>query len=152
MSHPTKKRGFRVISLGGSTFRWRFSPGAAHSRLTLQGNKSSGRPLDVILVGWRDPWLAICGFREAEGQLVLYTAARNEPEVITPRFVREAIMHGLANGWLPDERGPRLHCAYREGMFSPLSQDRQTLTAGSAEPAIGPDEPARVLVHAQQVR
>jgi hypothetical protein len=130
-----KSRALRSLVVEGRTFRWRFRARVEDSRLTLYGEVSSGQPLRVILPEWRDPWLHICGFHiDAENRLHLATAARNEPAIITPSFARLAVLHGLANGWTPHERGPRLFCFYREGRFSELSQGCETLTAHVAAP------------------
>lgn len=133
MSYPRKvgRRvdAFRSIKIGDCIFRWRFRPGPKESVLILHGPVSSGRPLSVIMAGWRDPWLNLSGFHIYDsGGLVLETKTRNEPETVTPKFAQSAILHALAKGWNPLERGPRLFCIYGSGQFSELSAQRETLT------------------------
>ena len=127
MSHPKKRHGFRAISVKGSAFRWRFHPCADNSHMTVQSATSSGRQLSIVLTGWRDPWLCLSGFNRVEGGLVLHTEAQNEPQVVTAKFAREAILHCLSAGWKPEERGPCLFCVYRGGAFSALSSSLETL-------------------------
>jgi hypothetical protein len=135
MSHPKKKHGFKIIRVEEEMFRWRFYPGPTDSSLKLLGAISSGQPLEITLVGWRNPWFAISGFEiiEEGRELVLRTDAHNEPEIITPKFVREAILHALAHGWTPDKRGPRLFCRYSKGSFSAVSPRLGALLAGVPE-------------------
>lgn len=133
MSYPRKvgRRidAFRSIKIGDRIFRWRFRPGAKESVLILHGPVSSGRPLSVIMAGWCDPWLNLSGFHiDDSGDLVLDTKTRNELGTITPKFAQSAILHALAKGWNPLERGPRLFCIYGGGQFSELSAQRETLT------------------------
>ena len=132
MSYPRKigrrSKALRTIAIGDHIFRWRFRSGAKESALILHGSVSSGQPLSVILVGWRDPWLNLSGFRfDESGDILLETGTRNEPTIVTPKFVRSAILHALAKGWKPLERGPRLFCLHSSGQFSELSAQRETL-------------------------
>jgi hypothetical protein len=133
MTHPKKKKGFRKIDVEGQEFRWHFRPSFDNSYLTLQSTVSSGEKLIVILLGWKDPWLAINGYHLTDGGNVLHLhiAAQNEPEIVTSKFVRTAILHGLANGWKPNDRHPLLYCVYSQGLFSSLTQQRETLVANS---------------------
>jgi hypothetical protein len=137
MSYPKKKHGFKIIYVEEETFRWRFYSGPTDSSLKLLGTISSGQPLEITLVGWRNPWFAISGFEVIEdGQkLVLHTDAHNEPEIVTPKFVREAILHGLAHGWTPNKPGQRLYGRYRDHAFSALSPRLGALLAGALEPS-----------------
>jgi hypothetical protein len=126
MAYPKKvgrgAQALRRILVNGHAFRWRFQPGFEESVLTVCGEASSGRPLHIILRGWRDPWLNITGFvTDDSGALVFSTKTSNEPAIVTPRFVREAILHGLALGWCPYERGAKLFCIYEGGKWSELS-------------------------------
>lgn len=108
-----------------NAFRWRFRAGFAESVLTLCGEMSSGQPLHVILREWRDPWLNIAGFViDDSGVLIFSTNTWNQPAIITPRFAREAILHGLASGWRPHERGGKLFCIYESEKWSELSPCR----------------------------
>jgi hypothetical protein len=115
MSYPRRvgrrAEALRSIRIGDRVFRWRFRPGAKESVLVLHGAVSFGQPLSVILDGWRDPWLDLSGFHFDEGGgLQLATRTRNEPAIVTPKFVRAAILHALTSGWTPLARGPRFYC------------------------------------------
>jgi hypothetical protein len=131
MTHPKKKKSFRTIDVEGQKFRWHFRPSFDNSYLTLQSTVSSGEQLIIILLGWKDPWLAINDFHITDGGNVLdlYTAAQNEPEIITNKFVRTVILHGLANDWKPNDRHPPLYCVYSQGIFSSLTPQLETLVA-----------------------
>jgi hypothetical protein len=92
---------------------------------------SSGQPLHVILPEWRDPWLNIASFViNDSGALRITTNGWNQPAIITPRFAREAILHGLASGWRPHERGAKLFCIYGGGTWSELSPRRTGAITG----------------------
>jgi hypothetical protein len=154
MSYPRRigrrADALRSIRIGGRVFRWRFRPGAKESALVLHGAVSSGQPLSVILDRWRDPWLNISGFRfDESGGMLLETAVRNEPAILTPKFVRLAILHGLANGWTPSARGSRLFCIYSGGTFSELSARRETLVVRRANCG-GANKPI-VFMRAQRI-
>ncbi len=135
MSYPKKKYGFKTIHVEGDTFRWRFYPGPIDSSLKLSGAVSSGQQLEITLVGWRDPIFTISGFEITEEgrKLVLHTDAHNEPEIVTPKFVREAVLHGLAHDWTPNKRGPRLFCRYGNRVFSAISPHLGTLLSGASK-------------------
>ena len=107
-------RGFRPIVVGAHRLRWRFAPGAVDSTLTVVG---PGGRLVVTLVGWRDPWLTLTGATVDGAELVLTTAAVNDPPIVGPGFVRAAIEAALALGWAPAARGPGFDLAHREGQF-----------------------------------
>ena len=138
--------GFRAISVGSRIYRWSFRTGAKHSTLVLYGSVSSGQPLSVVLLDWRDPWFCITGFTvDPNNDVILNTCARNEPAIMTPKFVRSSILHSLANGWLPLKPKPRLFCVYREGNFSELSPTLGTLTRDLADPGNTGQTDASVL-------
>lgn len=90
----------------GMTFRWRFSPKEHDSTLAVYGPISGYQPLLIILRGWQDPWLAFSA------------ANTNEPTVIGPNFVSQAVIYGLGNGWLPSQAGPAMRVDYEGGKFS----------------------------------
>ena len=130
MTHAKKvgrrAQALRRIVVDGNAFRWRFRAGLEESILTVCSEMSSGQPLHIILRGWRDPWLNIVGFvTDDSGALVFSTNISNQPTIITPRFAREAILHGLASGWQPYERGAKLFCIYEGGKWSELSPRQQ---------------------------
>ena len=125
MGYASKKRDFKSIQVNTEKYRWCFR----HGSITLQSMDSSARQLEIVLVGWRDPWLCITGFQISEdGQtLQLQTDAVNEPQVVTAKFARQAISHGLEHGWNPDERGQRVYCAYKDLTFGQLESTRAAL-------------------------
>ena len=111
MSYTKQARGLRRVTVQGMTFRWRFSPKEHAGLLAVYGPTSGRQPLLVTLRGWHDPWL---GFPAA--------AHVNEPTVVGPKFVRRAILYGLANGWLPGQVGAALCVDYESGSF-PVRQN-----------------------------
>jgi hypothetical protein len=132
MTYPKKKKGFRTINVEGQEFRWHFR---WHFRpcfdfhdsyLTLQGTVSSGEQLIVIM---RYPWLAINGFHLTDGGNVFHL--HEAAWIVTSKFARTAILHGLANGWKPNDRRPPLFCVYSEGTFSSLTPQREILISPS---------------------
>lgn len=102
----------------GAPFSWRLEPGRLHSKLVVRGGDSAGQALVVTLTEWRDPWLNVSGVEATEDSIQLYTSARNEPAVISSRFVREVILAGLMYGWQPTQRGQPLALEHRQGAFS----------------------------------
>jgi hypothetical protein len=87
----------RPITVDGMRFRWRFD-----ERLVVVPEGRSSPQLRVEW-GWVD-WL------EPDGP-------GPEPQVVTPRFVADAIRSALAQGWDPDQNGPPLLLAYEGGSF-----------------------------------
>ena len=67
-------------------------------------NVPSARRL-VVDWGWKD-WIETPG--EAEG---------NEPAIVTPKFVREAIQNAVRLGWQPRKKGPRFFIKYKDDSF-----------------------------------
>ena len=118
MAYPKKRRGFRTVTVGADRFRWRLQAGTPDSSLVIQGPESSGQELLVTLRGWQDPWFAISGVRVEGRHLYLETAAHNEPSIITPRFVRRAILFGLAHGWDPSRATAPFRVTYADTTFS----------------------------------
>ena len=112
MSYTKRARGLRRITVQGTTFRWRFSPKERAGLLAVYGPTSGRQPLSVTLRGWHDPWLGCPAARA------------NEPAIIRPKFVRRAILYGLANGWLPGQVGAALCVDYENGSFSVRQNDR----------------------------
>ena len=120
--HPSKRRGFRPITVGGTAFSWRLRPGAKQSTLVVRSSDSSGQALIVTLSDWRDPWLNISGFDVNEDGMQVYTSAVNQPASITAAFVRQAIEAALKRGWDPEARSQPFALEYRGGAFSVSDQ------------------------------
>jgi hypothetical protein len=78
-------------------FRWRFD-----ERLVIVPEGRSGPQLRIEW-GWVD-WLGPDG-------------PDPEPQVVTPRFVADAIRFALAQGWERDGNGPPSLLAYEGGSF-----------------------------------
>ncbi len=87
----------RPIVVDGQRFRWRFD-----GRLVVIPEGRSGPQLRVEW-GWGD-WLE----PEDPGA---------EPEIVTPRFVADAIRTALDLGWQVEKSGPPLHLDVRGGRF-----------------------------------
>lgn len=116
------KKGMRTIAVDGTLYRWRFKAGFPDSDLLIQGTVSPGQQLWVTLRGWQDPWETISVIhviKGGQGLAYLETNARNEPSTITPKFVRQAIVHALAHGWTPTRPAGRLALDYSDGAFLP---------------------------------
>jgi hypothetical protein len=105
MSYAKRTRGLRIITVQDVEFRWRFLPEENNSVLVIYGSTSGCQPLRVTLRGWRDAWLSVP------------SANTNEPSVIKPKFVSQAVIYGLANGWLPSQAGPSLCVSFKDGEF-----------------------------------
>jgi hypothetical protein len=109
MSYPKKRQGRRAITVDGQHYRWKLWPSSPNSRLVVTGSKNGGQRLEIILLGWQDPWLAISGIQVDDGSMTLLTDAANIPEVIASRFIREMIEFGLSQGWNPEFAAPPLN-------------------------------------------
>jgi hypothetical protein len=122
VTRPKKKRGFRSIVVDGSRYQWRFKPGATHSELLLCGARvANGALFRWQLADWRDPWLCIDGFAIEGDRMHLSSAARNEPRVVSPAWVSEAVRAALHLGWRADQPGPTQAGVFRDGAFGPVS-------------------------------
>ncbi len=77
---------------------WRFSD-------VLDVRAADGAMRLVVDTAWQDPWL------ESPDRV------DNEPAVITPRFVEQAINHAMDLGWDPTSK-VAIHLEYRGGAFS----------------------------------
>ena len=116
MTTPRRKKGFRTISVDGRGWRWRLEAGQS-GRLTVYGADSASARLVVELPGF-DPWLSISEVRVIGRTLELSTSAKNEPALVTPAFVRAAILAGLAQGFRPELRGREFLLRFQDGAFS----------------------------------
>jgi hypothetical protein len=117
VSTPRRKKGFRTISVDGTTFRWRLQAGLS-GRLTIYGADSDSARLVVELPGLRDPWLFINEVRVIGKTLELSSSVQNEPALVTPSFVRAAILAGLAQGFRPELRVREFVLRFQDGAFS----------------------------------
>jgi hypothetical protein len=109
MSYPKKRQGRRAITVDGQHYRWKLWPSSPNSRLVVTGSKNGGQRLEIILLGWQDPWLAISGIQVDDAGMTLFTDAANSPAVIASGFVRETIEFGLSHGWNPEVAAPPLN-------------------------------------------
>jgi hypothetical protein len=107
MAFPTRRRGLRSITVNGTVFRWRFTPGEKDSILIVYGHVTGCQALKVHLGSWLE-WLGMY-FPRAESQL---------PKIILPDFTRQAIESGLAGGWTPDEKGVAFEMEWKDEGFS----------------------------------
>jgi hypothetical protein len=103
--------GMRRIVVDGQPFRWRFDD----VLVVIPGDRS--RPQMYVDWGWRD-------HLEAEGPGA-------EPQVVTPRFVAEAIRFAVAHGWPSVTSGHPLRLGFQADGF--------TLSAKRGEPTVAPD-------------
>jgi hypothetical protein len=92
----------RRIVVDGVPYRWRFDD----VLVVIPGDRSG--PQLYVEWGWKD-WL------EPEGP-------GSPPNVVTPRFVAEAIRFAVARGWPSLIEGKPLNLAYRNGVFEDNEQ------------------------------
>ena len=102
MARPKKKSGFRSIKVNEIEYRWRFLPSTPDSILKVTLAETRGQTLVVNMIGWVDPWLSLSGFHFEDDTMYLYSDAQNEPETVTSKFARKAILFALENGWKPE--------------------------------------------------
>ena len=105
-----RPRGFRSITVGAQVLFWQF-------RSNEVSVVAGGSRLVVRLPNWRDPWLSISDVHERDGVLTFGSSARNEPPIVGPGFVRQAVDFALANGWKPLERGRDVKVVFSAGSF-----------------------------------
>ncbi len=46
------------------------------------------------------------------------SSSQTEPQIVTPRFVAQAIRFAVENGWTPDSKGPNFKLDCEEGDFA----------------------------------
>jgi hypothetical protein len=90
--------GLRRIVIDGVAYRWRFDD----VLVVVPGDRSG--PQRYVDWGWRD-WL------EPDGP-------GPEPQVVTPRFVAEAVRFAVARGWPSPTGGRPLRLEFRDGHFT----------------------------------
>lgn len=97
MSYPKRAKGWRTLTVNQRHFRWRLKIGAEyeHNTVSLRGTSSSGRQVIINLKGWFFLWDFIGHVDKLP----------NNPHMITPKFVVQAINFALANGWEPEQSG-----------------------------------------------
>ncbi len=103
MSLPNKKRGFRSLIIDESQFNWRFI-GVIDVR--PKANKNN---MLIVDFGWYDVWLYVNDKEKPPDW---------EPNVVTPQFVREAILAGIRLGWNPDNLSGTFNLKYRNHKFT----------------------------------
>jgi hypothetical protein len=103
--------GMRRIVVDGQSFRWRFDD----VLVVIPGDRSG--PQMYVDWGWRD-------HLEADGPGA-------EPQVVTPRFVAEAVRFAVAHGWPSATSAGSLRLGFQAGSF--------TLPVKSGEPKVAPD-------------
>lgn len=87
----------RPITVDATEFRWHFD-----GRLVVRIPGRGGIVLSVDW-GWVDPWLEISNSKRKKFP---------QPETVTPRFVRDAILAAAEHGWPPEKAGPPLKLGY----------------------------------------
>ncbi|MBL8941044.1 MAG: hypothetical protein JNM69_41255 [Archangium sp.] len=107
-----RPRGFRTITVGTQVLFWQFRPAASELVVVAGGSR-----LIVRLPNWRDPWLTLSDVHVSDGVLTLESSARNDPPIVGPRFVRQAIDFALMHGWKPLERGRDVQVVSSAGAF-----------------------------------
>lgn len=109
-----RPRGFRTITVGAQVLSWQFRTTDPSELVVVAG----GSRLVVRLPDWRDPWLTISEVHVSDGVMTFGPSAPNEPAIVGPGFVRQAIDFALANGWSPLERGRDARFVFRAGAFA----------------------------------
>jgi hypothetical protein len=123
MARPAKKRGFRPIKVANRSYRWKLTPGVSESLIHVTGAERKYPHLIVHLPDWRDPWHNLTGFHQEGTSLILHTSAHNDPSIITPAFVRAAILYAISNGWDTDSATAKpMQIRYSNGGFSAESE------------------------------
>ena len=96
------KKGSRPISVDGTDYRWSFFENSGWNDVLVQVAHGRGRKLHVH-VEWEQ-----------------VPAQPNMPgPLITPAFVREAILTGLRDGWEPEQTGENFSLRCSRGKFAP---------------------------------
>jgi hypothetical protein len=90
--------GMRRIVVDGQTFRWRFD----EVLVVIPGDRSG--PQLYVDWGWRD-------HLEPDGPGA-------EPQVVTPKFVAEAIRFAVAHGWSSIKSAASLSLGFQSGSFT----------------------------------
>ena len=90
--------GLRRIVVDGEILRWRFDD----VLVVIPGDRSG--PQLYVDWNWRD-----CNEPEGPGE---------EPQIVTPRFVSEAIRFALTQGWSFADSGKPMHLEFQSGIFN----------------------------------
>lgn len=104
MALPKNKRGFRKITVEGQNFHWRLA-----DVIDIRSGSQKDNKLRVDF-GWYNKWLYLNDDEEN-------TPPDYEPEVVTPAFVREAILFAIACEWDSLKRVGLMQLKYRNGKF-----------------------------------
>jgi hypothetical protein len=119
MSQPRKKRGFRSITVAERNYRWKLLSGVSESIVKVTGAEQKHPDLKIHLPDWKDPWLNLSGFHQEGTSLILHTSVQNEPQIITPAFVGNAILYAISKGWdICNKTAKPMQIRYSDGSFS----------------------------------
>jgi len=50
------------------------------------------------------------------------SSSQADPQIVTPRFVAQAIRYAVESGWMPDSKGRSLKLNYDEGHFAVVDE------------------------------
>lgn len=107
MAVPQKKRGFRKLVIANQTFNWRFNSLAEVCPAACNDNKL------MVDIGWLDPWL----YRNDPSTVPI----NNDPKIVTPFFVRQAIDFALSQHWDITAKTGLTKIVYRDSQFAVAS-------------------------------
>lgn len=88
------QKGSRTINIDGIKYRWTVSPDSGYMWLIVEQTEASGQRLEA--------YFEYHDVHESGGQTGRITGQRRS---ISPTIVRDIIVHALANGWKPQQRG-----------------------------------------------
>lgn len=97
-----KQKGFRIIEVENKRFWWKFSGGVD---IRPEGNLSNKL---MVNFGWYDVWACVNDNNKPEDY---------EPKIITPKFIRQAIIFGLMNDWDISSKHKVVNIGYRNRTF-----------------------------------
>ncbi len=115
MARPKKRQGWSTIEVDGVIYSWCFN-WRGNSVLQIEAENVPGARRLVVDWGWKD-WSEPLLPGETEG---------NEPAIVTPKFVREAIQNAIRLGWQPEEKGLRFFIEYKDSSFKIVSLTRRS--------------------------
>jgi hypothetical protein len=94
MARPKKKHGWRQISVRDTAFLWKFDANAEyrHLRLGIQPEHAPNEAIEIVLF-------------------------ENEPHIVTPKFVQQAIEFALDNGWLGAQKVEKMSVIFAPPKF-----------------------------------
>jgi hypothetical protein len=107
MGLPKKKRGFRIITIDSKKFNWRFA-----GEIDIRPEQQKDNRL-LIDFGWFDEWLYVDNKASRPPDY--------EIKIVTPEFVRRAVLYALENNWDITKNRQTLKMVYRNGQFGTLN-------------------------------